>query len=105
MTEAEWLNCEDPVAMLEFLRGSSRARWRKLRLFACACCRRIWPLIKEERCRRAVEVAERFADGLDGPDGPDALLSAWRSVKPFGEADQRVGEAGRVAAWGASWGG
>jgi hypothetical protein len=37
MTEAEWLKFRDPEKMLEYLRG--RASERKLRLFACACCR------------------------------------------------------------------
>jgi hypothetical protein len=62
MTEAEWLACTDPAPMLEFL--GDRASSRKLRLFAVACCRRIWPLITEAHCREAVEVAERLADGL-----------------------------------------
>ena len=62
MTEAEWLACTDPKPMLEFLR--SRARDRKLRLFAVACCRRIWHLLPGEQYRTLVEVAERHANGL-----------------------------------------
>jgi hypothetical protein len=37
-----------------------------LRLFACACCRRAWNVIKDEACRQAVTMAEQFADGLIG---------------------------------------
>jgi hypothetical protein len=61
MDEATWLTCSDPVAMLDFV--AHAAVERKLRLFACACCRRVWHLMGDERCRRAVEGAEAFADG------------------------------------------
>lgn len=64
MTEAEWMTATDPTPMLEFLRD--KATDRKLRLFAVACCRRVWHLIPEGASKHAVEVAERYADRLVG---------------------------------------
>jgi hypothetical protein len=61
MTEGEWLSCTDPRLMLRFLGPSINKR--KLRLFACACCRRIWNQMQDRRSRVAVELAEQYADG------------------------------------------
>ena len=61
MTEVEWLSATDPTPMLELLRG--KASDRKLRLFACACCRRCRQMLVSETLD-GLTVAERFADGL-----------------------------------------
>jgi hypothetical protein len=61
MTEARWLAWTDPRPMLEYLRG--KASDRKMRLFAVAVVRSVWNDIKSPRSRKAVETAERFADG------------------------------------------
>ena len=87
MTEAEWVECSDPIPMLQFLheKGSDR----KLRLFNCVSCRRIWHLLNDERTRRAVETAERFADQLATCDelaeaanaGDDAAQKAYLDIR------------------------
>jgi hypothetical protein len=69
MDEERWLACTDPGWLLMHLtRGGRRRererRRRKLRLYGCACCRRVWRMLPDERSREAVEVAELCADGL-----------------------------------------
>ena len=49
LTEAEWQTSTDPARMLLSLRG--KASERKLRLFACACIRRHWGVVREEEHR------------------------------------------------------
>jgi len=59
MTETEWLACEDPTPMLCHVYNN--ANNRKMRLFACACCRRFWSLAPDT-CRELIEFGERYAD-------------------------------------------
>jgi hypothetical protein len=76
MFEARWVNCEDPEEMLRYLLGKTGDR--KFRLFACACVRRVWRLLRDERSRSAVHMAERYADR---PGGLTQLLSARREAR------------------------
>jgi len=70
MTEAEWLTgAEPPQLMVQALRDMgkvqrTKAGRRKLRLFGCGCCRLIWGRLSDPRLREAVEMAERFTEGL-----------------------------------------
>lgn len=93
MTEGEWLSFKAPESMLEHLRG--QATERKLRLFACACCRRIWHLIGDERGRTAVEVAERYADNLTGAE---ELRAGWTAASGDDLPDDNPEESAHLAA-------
>jgi hypothetical protein len=103
MTEAEWRACTDPTTMLESLRG--RASHRKLRLFAVACCRRVWPVLRYGKGQEAVEMAERFADGHASRRALDAARAEmgreakeWDRWVPYESSDLENAE----AAW-AAW--
>jgi hypothetical protein len=78
MTEEEWLACEDPERMVKLVRG--RSSNRKLRLFACACARLLWRWFEHPRCRDAVEVAERYADGAATQRERASACSAAKAV-------------------------
>ena len=76
MTEPDWLAGDDWSGMLHLVRG--RVRDRKLRLYACGCCRLVWDRLTDQRSHVAVEVAERFADG--GATAAD-LAAAYRPAR------------------------
>jgi hypothetical protein len=59
---------------------------RKLRLFACACCRGIGDLL-DDRTRAALATFERSADGLAGPAELTAARDAAFSAADAGAMD------------------
>jgi hypothetical protein len=92
MTEEEWAAYADTMYM------PSR---RKQRLFLCAICRRILHLTADERCHRAIAVAERYADGLASLEelqvvGADVSSAIVAAMEAGGEAariaNQEAGE-------------
>jgi hypothetical protein len=117
MPETEWLSSTDPKPMLEVVRGplsvrrkvffgrevsfegyfDRRTSDRKLRLFACACCRRLWDLLDKDHCKRLLEVGQEL--GCEGL--PDLPLDSARNAVELSEraADESMSaEALRAAA-------
>jgi hypothetical protein len=88
MTEADWLACEDLRALLDFY--AAKASQRKLRLFAAACCRRVWPLLTDRWSREAVETAEGFADGA--ADKHDFAVARETAEEALRWAKQRAAD-------------
>jgi hypothetical protein len=78
MSEAEWLASADIQSMLAFLRG--RGSERKMILFACACCHSILRLLKDERSRRALDVALCWAEGNATDQDRDVANNAAKAA-------------------------
>jgi ATP-dependent Clp endopeptidase proteolytic subunit ClpP len=87
--------------MLEFL--GARADERKLRLFAVGCARRLEHLLADERSRAALEVAERYADGLATAEDLASAAQAAGDVaaQVTEEAGARATAAEAYIAWAA----
>jgi hypothetical protein len=99
MNEQDWLACSNVPEMLRYLGASARASPRKLRLFACAACRRIWKCMRDERSHKAIEVSELFADGLASEADLQAAAREADVVATLAERTQRPGwNAARTAA-------
>ena len=61
MTEEEWLACEVPIRMLEFLQRE--ASDRKFRLLACAIVRSLWQYLDAHTAQPLVDTFEAYTDG------------------------------------------
>jgi hypothetical protein len=100
MDEQAWRSATDPRAMLEFLNG--KASDRKLRLFACACCRRLWPLLVHQESKDSVEALERHADGLLDQSGFTNAWVAASHVRIIRKTRKRDSSPEKTAAWAVS---
>ncbi|NBO91367.1 MAG: hypothetical protein EBV06_03485 [Planctomycetia bacterium] len=76
LSEDDWFTRPDPGDLLRHLEKT--ASLRKLRLFACHCCRRLGPLVGAAGVREALLTAERFADGKANSD---ELRTGWRAIR------------------------
>jgi hypothetical protein len=113
VTEAEWLACSDPDAMLEFLAKNRGISERRLRLFGIACCHSA--NVPDEKL---IAVAQRFADEKAGGEdlnartrcSPDSPLETQHVLKALAGIDwdlelyagQPALAASQVA-WDAAW--
>ena len=111
MTEEEWLGRVDGTPMLDYLSSGRpittdlsehkpfpngfRVSDRKMRLFACGSCRSFWLSLKAKRCRKAVQVGERYADGL----ASEAELERARELAAQAVRDGRLGDPNREDPW------
>jgi hypothetical protein len=108
LTEAEWFNGDDSEKLFSFLVTRARSRrcrlpHRQFRLFACACCRRVWQLLTDERSRAAVEVSERFADGLaKRSELGRACRAAGAASAALGKGRPEAYLAARLSMWAAA---
>lgn len=105
MTLDEWNACRRPRDMLARLRLADP---RKLRRFSIECCRRILHLLPDPRSRRAIEVAERYNEGLATDEELVAAREAALDVDPSGldeATDALAGLAENVPGEDSEWGG
>jgi hypothetical protein len=101
LDEHSWQLSQEPQKMLLFLRNSASPSERKLRLWACACVRRVWHVLADERSHTAVEVAERYADGRASLGELQAAYQAARCDAGYAAAYAAHARADE-AAWHAS---
>ena len=114
--QGERVDCDPPAArpdetkvvVRQAMVGERLTTWneRTARLFACDCAEHVLPLFErkhpdDERPRRAIETARRFANGQATPDELDAARDAdWDAAWDAARAAAR--DAARDAAWAAA---
>ena len=104
-----WDELQRPDWMLWLLKELGYDDKRVLRLYACWCVRRVWPLLVDARSRTVVEVTERYAVGeataaelwAASLDAKAAARDAWAAwvAEDIGDAGDVARDATGAAAW------
>jgi len=100
-----WDRCHRADWMLWLDKDLDLLTDRERRLIACRCVRdtplidgrKVWDLLTDERSRRAVTVAERYADG-DATD--EQLVDAWNAARDAAQA--AATDPAETATWAAA---
>jgi len=93
------IDCYDKVVFEQARIIKHMTNWneKSARLFSCWCVRQVWHLLTDARSRKAVEVAEKYAEGK----ATQADLSAARDAAMAAARDAAMAAA-RDAAWAAA---
>jgi hypothetical protein len=81
LTEQQWFDPAVDIGSLWYYL-EARVCHRKVRLWGCACCRRVWHLLTDGY-RNLIEASERFADGTADPE-------ALRAARARADVEERI---------------
>jgi hypothetical protein len=99
-TPAEWMGHFLAAHRKDVPRGKARQAFdRKLRLYAAAECRRVWPLLVQAQSRQSVEAAEAFADGAISRKEMEAIRDRARPFVEGSNSSRPEFAAVSVARW------
>jgi hypothetical protein len=103
MDEEEWLKWDrDPADLVRCARQLTSPR--KIRLFYCACVRRVWKQLGDHRSKGAVEASELFADSCIPPqrllEAKQEGHSSWYEIasRSLHSAEERAAAAAFMCA-------
>jgi hypothetical protein len=106
LTEYRWLAAADFDAAAWMIRriwqDTPYPSVRKSQLFAYACARQVWPFMPDENCRRAVDIAEKFIEGLATRQAAEsAAIAAMESYRTWDQNTPQfwAGVAAAIAAY------
>jgi len=105
MTETKWFACTNPEEMLRALPADSDRR--RLRLFGCACCRRLTNLLRDPASQEALAAIEKRPEATGthpARELAEAGLATVREANQTAERSHAEAQERRATTWEAIWG-